>query len=208
MQSPTRRRLVMAAGAAILSSPARAAAPLVATPEMTEGPFYPDHLPSDLDSDLVKVAGRNGQASGEILALSGRVLGLDGNPIRGAVVEIWQVDAHGHYLHSGDYAEGERDANFQGYGRAQVDAQGLYRFRTLKPVAYDFRAPHIHVRVLRPGGRSLTTQMMIAGDPQNARDSIYRRVRPDLQRLVAVELRPNLVGPDAGSTARFDLVLA
>jgi len=208
MQALTRRGLVLASGASFFyGACARAAAPLTATPQLTEGPFYPDVLPSDLDADLTRIAGKSGQSAGEVLSMSGRVLGLDGNPIRGAVVEIWQVDAEGHYLHSGDYAAGNRDANFQGFGRTQVDAQGLYRFRTIRPVAYDFRTPHIHVKVKPPTGRTLTTQMHVEGEPGNARDGILGRVRPELRRLVTADLR-KAATPGVAWTTQFDLVLA
>jgi protocatechuate 3,4-dioxygenase beta subunit len=206
MQALTRRGLVLTGAAVWFGTACRAAAPLQPTPELTEGPFYPDVLPSDLDADLTRIAGKSGAAAGEVLAMTGRVLRMDGTPVRGAVVEIWQVDDHGHYLHRGDYAAGERDPNFQGFGRTQVDAQGQYRFRTIRPVAYDFRAPHIHVKARPPGGRVLTTQMHIAGEPKNDRDGILRRVRPDQQRLVVAELRPG--AGDVRWTAQFDLVLA
>ncbi len=154
----------------------------------------------------MKIAGKSGQAAGEILAMSGRVLGLDGNPIRGAVVEIWQVDHDGHYLHSGDYAAGNRDPNFQGFGRTRVDDQGLYRFRTIRPVAYDFRTPHIHIKVRPPAGRVLTTQMHVAGEPGNDRDGILGRVRPELRRLVTADLRKAST-PGVAWTTQFDLIL-
>jgi hypothetical protein len=88
---------------------------LVRTPRQTEGPFYPDHLPLDTDNDLLIINDSITPAVGEITYLSGRLLDAHGDPIRGATIEIWQVDGRGSYLHSqGEF--NKRDANFQGYG--------------------------------------------------------------------------------------------
>ena len=84
------------------------------------------------------------------------------------MVEIWQCDADGIYNHPGDDGQKRRDAAFQGYGRAEVDGDGRYAFRTIRPVAYPGRTPHIHFKVHAPGAGRLTTQMYVAGEPQNA----------------------------------------
>jgi len=206
-----RRRFVLGAVAtATLSGlllPKRArAASLVPTPRQTEGPFYPVAIPADADNDLVKVAGRGAEAKGTLLRLQGRVLDVDGRPIAGSTVEIWQCDHLGHYLHPGD--RGPRDDDFQGYGRTIADADGGYAFRTIKPVSYPGRTPHIHVAVLAPNRPKLVTQMYVAGDPQNARDFLYRNLGAAGQRAVTVELGPvspsELRGALAGT---FDIVL-
>ena len=119
---------------------------LARTPRLTEGPFYPDKLPLDTDNDLVIVSNSVTPAVGEITHLTGRVLDLSGSPIKDAVVEIWQVDNKGVYIHSADSARKQRDTNFQGFGRSTTTAKGEYRFRTIKPVPYGGRTPHIHVR--------------------------------------------------------------
>lgn len=174
----------------------------IATPQQTPGPFYPDRLPLDSDNDLVRVAGRTGEAAGEILGLEGQVLAVDGRPVRGARIEIWQVDGHGRYL-----AERERgpDPDFQGYGATASDGEGRYRFRTLKPVPYTGRTPHIHVRVHHPDGRVLTTQMYLSGEPGNARDFLYRRLGAEEQAAVTVTLRP-ASEPGYRWRTEFDLV--
>src|SRR6188508_3080722 len=99
-QAPSRRLLLLAgAGASLLPFvPARAAG-AIATPHQTEGPFYPTAFPADMDNDLVQVRGQQARALGTLLHLEGRVLDLDGKPVDGALVEIWQCDAQGIYDH-------------------------------------------------------------------------------------------------------------
>ena len=112
----------------------------------------------------------------------GRVLGTDGRPVSEAQVEIWQCDAHGRYLHPADTGKRPRDSAFQGYGRMTSSADGAYRFRTIRPVAYPGRTPHIHFAVSPPGGRRLITQMYIAGEPLNQSDGLYASIRDSRQR--------------------------
>ncbi len=206
-----RRRFVLGAGLAVVALPAgpltrvARAAGLTPTPRQTEGPFYPVAIPADADNDLVRVAGRGADAKGALLRLQGRVLDVDGRPVAGSTVEIWQCDHQGDYLHPGD--RGPRDENFQGYGRAATDAEGGYSFRTIKPAPYPGRAPHIHVAVLAPNRPRLVTQMYVAGDPQNARDFLYRNLGAEGQRAVTVELGP-VSGSEPGARAgTFDIVL-
>jgi protocatechuate 3,4-dioxygenase beta subunit len=200
------RRFVLGAGLAAATLPRIShAASLTPTPRQTEGPFYPVAIPADADNDLVKVAGQGAQAKGTLVQLKGRVLDVQGRPIAGSTVEIWQCDHQGHYLHPGD--RGPRDEGFQGYGRAVADAAGGYSFRTIKPVPYPGRTPHIHVAVLAPNRPKLVTQIYIAGDPQNARDGIYRSLGAEGQRAVTVELG-SVSGSEPGAlTGRFDIVL-
>lgn len=168
-----RRLLTLAAASAAMSSKVWAA--LLKTPSMTEGPFYPVELPLDQDNDLTRVTGKTGVASGELLDFAGRVLDETGAPVSGAVVEIWQCNAFGAYHHPSD--GGKLDPNFQGFGKTTTDAQGRYRFRTIKPVAYSGRVPHIHYKVKRPGKSELTSQVMIAGEAGNERDFVFRHLR-------------------------------
>jgi len=150
------------------------AAELGKTPRMTEGPFYPDRLPLDTDNDLLVITDSITSAVGEISHVTGRVLGVDGGPIRNCLVEIWQCDNEGAYLHSGTSNAENRDRNFQGYGRFLTDTEGRYYFRTIKPVAYPGRSPHIHFAVSRGRERLLTTQLFVKGDSENDRDRIYQ----------------------------------
>lgn len=177
-----------------------------ATPAQTEGPFFPDKLPLDQDNDLTIIAGHRASAAGEITDLTGRILDLRGQPLANVTIEIWQVDHNGRYIHSGD-ASAKNDANFQGYGRFETGRNGEYRFRTIKPVPYPGRTPHIHVK-LRKGGRELlTTQLYVQGHPLNERDGVLRSIRDGRQR--ASLMVPFLPRKDRQHelVAKFDIVL-
>jgi protocatechuate 3,4-dioxygenase beta subunit len=200
-----RRAVILGTGAALVAAPSilRAATP---TPRQTEGPFYPTSLPLDQDNDLVSVGGQQATAKGTITHVSGRVLEAGGAAVAGARVEIWQCDWQGIYLHPRDRDQNRRDTGFQGFGATTTDSNGNYRFRTIKPVAYAGRTPHIHFTV-KAGNRALTTQMYVAGDPGNQRDGIYRGLGSSAS-LVTVALAP---APqfEAGTLAgQFDIVLA
>src|SRR6185436_2506562 len=114
------------------------------TPRQTEGPFYPNKMPLDTDNDLLIINDKITPAVGTITHLTGRVLDARGTPIRNAVVEIWQCDNNGAYLHTGTTNADKRDVNFQGFGRFVTGSTGEYYFRTIKPVPYPGRTPHIH----------------------------------------------------------------
>jgi protocatechuate 3,4-dioxygenase, beta subunit len=157
-----------------------------ATPRMTEGPFYPNTFPRDVDADLTRVEGRAGAAQGTPLEVTGRVLDRSGRPRSGARVEIWQCDAQGQYHHVGGP---EGDANFQGFGVTTTDAEGRYAFRTIKPVPYPGRTPHIHFNVVENNRRRLTSQMFIEGEAGNARDGLYRSLGTEA-KLVTMKLEP------------------
>ncbi len=147
-----RRSLLAGVGASAALAVTRAfGAQLVATPRQTAGPFYPDRLPLDTDNDLLRINDADARAAGDVTWVSGRVLDVDGRPIRGALVEIWQVDRNGVYLHTRGGDHERRDANFQGYGRCLTNDAGEYLFRTIKPVPYASRTAHIHFGVRRGG---------------------------------------------------------
>ena len=207
----TRRHFLgggLALGATALFTPGVFAQELARTPRLTEGPFYPDRLPLDTDNDLVIVNNSITPAVGEITHLTGRVLSTSGEPLRNVVVEIWQVDGRGVYLHSADSGRRQRDTNFQGFGRFTTNARGEYRFRTIKPVPYPGRTPHIHVIVKRGERRLLTTQLFIDGHPQNRRDGIFRAIRDPFDReLVLVDFVPVRGSRIGELSARFDIVI-
>lgn len=208
LQLPSRRRFIRQAtfGAAMLASPGLFAEMLSLTPRQTEGPFYPDKLPLDTDNDLLILNDRLTTAVGEVTHLTGRILSAAGEPIRNAVIEIWQADANGAYIHSGSGNAEKRDGNFQGFGRFLTGSKGEYYFRTIKPVPYPGRTPHIHMAVYRGGKRMLTTQCYIAGDPRNDRDGIYQGAG-EQKHLLEARFEP-LEGSQAGELqAKFDLVI-
>ena len=172
------------------------------TPAQTEGPYYPVSPPADSDFDLL----RNGElvyARGQACWLQGRVSDPAGTALVDALVEIWQCDADGHYRHP---ADGDRaDPAFQAYGRVLTDAQGRYRFRTMRPAAYSGRTPHIHVKLSRGRRSLLTTQLYVAGDPGNARDMLWRSLRDAADReALTLPFRPVA----DGLLAEFDIVVA
>jgi protocatechuate 3,4-dioxygenase, beta subunit len=198
----------VAFSAALLAVPGAFAEQLIRTPAQTEGPFYPDHLPLDTDNDLLVVNDTITPAVGEVTYVSGRILDAKGDPLRNAVVEIWQCDATGAYLHSKDTNKAKQDKNFQGFGRFVTGSSGEYLFRTIKPVPYPGRAPHIHYKIKRAGKELLTTQCYIKGHPGNDKDGIWKNIRDEKQRqAVTVEFVP-LRGAKAGElAAHFDVVL-
>jgi protocatechuate 3,4-dioxygenase, beta subunit len=181
---------------------------LTRTPHQTEGPFFPDRLPLDKDNDLVLISGRTTPAGGEVTHLTGRILDVKGNPVKDAVIEIWQVDAHGAYIHSGSMNRWRMDRNFQGYGRFETDAKGEYRFRTIKPIAYPGRPPHIHVKVSKADRELLTTQCYVKGDPRNDRDEILREIAdPKARASLIVPFEPLKGSKAAELAANFNIVL-
>jgi protocatechuate 3,4-dioxygenase beta subunit len=200
-------RNMMLSGAA-LTVPGVFAEALSLTPKQVEGPFYPDKMPLDTDNDLLRINDKLTTKVGTVAHLSGRVLSKSGEPVRNAVIEIWQVDGNGVYLHSRSDNGDKRDANFQGYGRFLTDAKGRYYFRTVKPVAYPGRTPHIHVMVNANGKRALTTQCYIKGHPRNARDGLLRRAGDKKQQeLLMADFKP-LKGSAAGELeAEWDVVI-
>ncbi len=183
------RRLFLASAAIAASSPfwtvrGAFAEELIKTPSQTEGPFYPNKLPLDTDNDLLVINEGITPGVGEITHLTGKVLDAKGNPVKNALVEIWQCDAKGVYLHTGD-SDGKKDKqdkNFQGFGRFLTGSTGEYYFRTIRPVPYPGRTPHIHFKVKMGRKDLLTTQLYVKGDPGNEKDGIWKSVRDEKQR--------------------------
>src|SRR6185369_9381637 len=179
--SLNRRRFLrsLSVGAALFAVPGAFAEELTRTPPQTEGPFYPDHLPLDTDNDLLIINETITAAVGEVTHLSGRVLDARGEPLRNALVEIWQCDNNGAYLHSGTGNREKRDTNFQGFGRFLTGSSGEYLFRTIKPVPYPGRCPHIHFAIKMKSHKELITQCYIEGNPGNERDGVYRGIKDE-----------------------------
>lgn len=205
-----RRFFLAAAAAPILSARGAFAEELTRTPKQTEGPFYPNKLPLDTDNDLLVVNSDLTPAVGEVTHLTGRVLDASGSPLKNVLVEIWQCDGNGVYLHtkdSGSKAD-QQDKHFQGFGRFLTAGTGEYYFRTIKPVPYPGRTPHIHYKIKQGGKELLCTQCYVKGHPGNEKDGIWKGIKDPKQRdAVTVAFEP-VKGSKAGElAARFDLVV-
>ena len=203
-----RQLLIMAAGAAAGTIvPAWA---LDKTPPMTEGPFYPRpaDMPLDDDNDLTRVKGKDGIASGTLLDLTGRVVDAGGKAVTNATVEIWQCNSHGRYHDSRDSSPDPLDPFFQGFGKTVTDAEGRFRFRTIRPVADPGRPPHIHFKVKAKAFKELTTQMFVAGDPGLERDRIWQSIRnADLKKQMTIELKPAEANSGVSLVGVFEIML-
>jgi protocatechuate 3,4-dioxygenase beta subunit len=190
-----RRQALLGLSSLSVAPLARAAQPAGAgraTPSQSLGPFYPRNAgerPRQTDDDLLAFDGARLLSRGEPLYLTGRALDRSGAPVAQAEVEIWQCDANAVYHHPAGGAEPERDPHFQGYGRAQTDADGRFHFRTIRPVAYPGRTPHIHLRIAPPGGGALATQLYLPDEPGNARDFLFRQLSRDEQAALTLSLR-------------------
>ncbi len=206
----TRRAFVgsLALGAVAFWTPGVFAEELVRTPRQTEGPFYPNKLPLDTDNDLIIVNDSVTPAIGTVTHLSGRILDAKGDPVRNALVEIWQVDGKGVYLHTADSGRKQRDENFQGFGRFLTGSSGEYYFRTVKPVPYPGRTPHIHFKIKKGSKELLTTQCYVKGERRNAQDGVYRGIRDAKARAaVTIDFAQMKDSRIAELGARFDIVL-
>jgi protocatechuate 3,4-dioxygenase beta subunit len=205
---PSRRSFIRNAAciASLSAMPGYLAADLARTPRTTEGPFYPDKLPLDTDNDLLIITDSIDSAAGTISHVTGRVLGVDGAPLRNCLVEIWQCDNQGAYLHSGTSNAEKRDRHFQGYGRFLTDTEGRYYFRTIKPVPYPGRTPHIHFAVSRGRERLLTTQLFVKDDPGNARDGIYQAMG-DRKDAVTADFAPMKDSKIGELMAGFEIIV-
>ena len=206
MSKPSLRRRSLSAAliafpALGLRAHAQPAVPLRPTPSQTEGPFYPVRLPADADNDLLR-HGTLSYSRGQPAWLEGRVVDLQGRPVTGAQVEIWQCDEAGHYHHPGD--RGRADPAFQGFGQVRAAADGGYRFRTIRPAPYSGRTPHIHVKVRLGARELLTTQLYVEGEPGNERDFLWRRLDADARRALTVPFNRSA----NGLQARFPIVVA
>src|SRR3954466_4620590 len=184
---PNRRLFLGALGVSLFTTRGLFAEELTRTPAQTEGPFYPNRLPLDTDNDLLVVNDGITPAVGEVTHLTGKILDAKGNPVRNALVEIWQCDAKGVYLHTADSdpKKDQQDKNFQGFGRFLTGSTGEYYFRTIKPVPYVPRTPHIHYQVKLKGKEALTTQCCVKGHPGNEKDGVLKGIR-DAEQLASV----------------------
>ena len=196
----------MAAGAVSLGVIAGSAE---VTPANPEGPFYPRHRQSDKDADLTLIKGHDQRAQGRVIRVTGQVLDEQGQPIAGALVDVWQANTHGRYHHEDDPSTLPVDPNFQGWAMIKTDSEGRYAFTTIKPGAYKVegdwrRPPHIHFQVSRRGYHELTTQMYFAGDSLNDKDRLLQSVPAGARDLLVVAFDESQAVPEG----QFPIVLA
>jgi protocatechuate 3,4-dioxygenase, beta subunit len=195
----------LSAGGVFFTQKGAFAQALVMTPEQTLGPYYPDRLPLDQDNDLLIINDNITPAVGTPAWIRGRVLDRNGSPVRGAVVEIWQADNFGSYIHSQGVLTGRRDGNFQGYGRFETSSSGEYLFRTIKPGLYPGRVRHVHYKVTLPDRSALVTQLYIEGETGN--DGVLNGIRDAAQRASVIRPWAAVPGSAVGElAATFDIV--
>jgi protocatechuate 3,4-dioxygenase beta subunit len=216
-KSISRRRVLglsaAAAGLAVTSNTRTLmAAELVRrTPSQILGPFYPVMKPLDQDADLTMIRGKSGKAAGQVIHVLGRVLNPRGEPVQGARMEIWQANMHGRYTHPADTNTAPLDPNFEGFTTLVTDAEGRYRFKTIKPGAYPeddktMRAPHIHFDVTGRLSR-LVTQMYFEGEPLNGQDRFRATARANANRLTVKLAPPTRDLEPESLLANWDIVL-
>jgi protocatechuate 3,4-dioxygenase beta subunit len=206
------RRTVLSAGAGLAAGVVSAnvvGGVMPVTPENPEGPFYPKRDQLDKDTDLTLLQGRTQRAQGQVIHVAGRVLDDQGEPVDGALVDIWQANAYGRYQHEDDPATAPLDPNFQGWGMVKTDAEGRYSFTTIKPGAYEVesswsRPPHIHFKVSRRGYHELTTQMYFAHEKLNEQDRLLLAVDEQARKLLVVDFQEE----DGILRGDFPIVLA
>jgi protocatechuate 3,4-dioxygenase, beta subunit len=183
------------------------------TPSTVAGPFYPlASKPVDRDADLTTIQGRPTRAQGQVLYLMGQVLNIKGGPVKGVQVEIWQPNAGGRYDHPSDPNPVPLDPNFQGYGTTTTDAEGRYRFKTIKPGPYPViqgwdRPPHIHFQ-LTGSADLLVTQMWFPDDPLNGQDRLFNNLRPAAQQMLTAKIQPPTGNQEPDSkVALFNIIV-
>jgi len=175
------------------------------TSKQAEGPFFPKHQQIDKNADMTQVGDLDGYAEGDVINITGKVLDTDGNPVKGAVLNIWQADKNGRYMHEDAPETSPLDPHFQYWAILKTGEDGSYNLKTIKPAKYaameDWeRPPHIHFRVARKGMRELTTQMYFSGEPLNDVDKLYLEAPESERSSIVVDFK-NGIG-------KFDIVLA
>lgn len=172
------------------------------TPGEILGPFYPVIRRVDQGADLTIIPGKPGRAMGQVIHVMGRVFNVQGQPVQGARVELWQANARGRYAHPSDTNPAPLDPNFEGFAAQNSDAEGRYRFKTIKPGAYPatadwMRPPHLHFEITGKTNRVIT-QMYFPGEALNDKDILLQNIRANKDGLIAKVLPPTSdVEPDS-----------
>jgi protocatechuate 3,4-dioxygenase beta subunit len=198
-----------------LRGPSQPLVPLPAGLGEARGPRFGAADLDPLDADLTRNGRVNGEPLGERIIVSGRVLDEDGRPVPNTVIEIWQANAAGRYVHKRDRHDAPLDPNFTGAGRCASDADGVYRFISVKPGAYPWpnhfnawRPNHIHLSLFGPGfGTRLVTQMYFPGDPLLELDPIFLAVPEAARDRLVSRFDIDLTEEAWALGYRFDIVL-
>lgn len=212
-------KMSLAMGALAFADPLRATEPEapgmdfkgpMPTPDQITGPFYPVQKRSDGGADLARLKGRAGQAQGQVIYVTGTVLNLRGEPCPGVRLEVWQANDAGRYTHPSDRNPAAIDPNFDGYATIVTDADGRYRYRTVKPGAYPvvgdyWRPPHIHYDITGKVNR-LTTQMYFPDEPLNLKDPLLQQSWAK-DSLIARVLPPTANEEPESKIVLWDIVL-
>lgn len=196
----------LSAGGLFYTTPGAFAQALTLTPAQTEGPYYPNVMPLDRDNDLLVINDNITPAVGTVSWISGRILSSTGSPVRNAVIEIWGADNVGSYIHTSGALNGQRDSNYQGYGRFETASDGAYLFRAVKPGLYPGRVRHVHAKITIPGGQSLTTQLYVEGETGN--DSVLNGISNAAQRASVIRPWTAIAGSAVGAlSVNWDVVM-
>jgi protocatechuate 3,4-dioxygenase beta subunit len=210
-----RRLLALAIAAGGFGVPGRVGSALAQglkrTPGEILGPFYPVLRSVEKTADLTVLPGKPGRAAGELIYVMGRVVNVQGQPVRGARVELWQANAQGRYTHPSDTNPAPLDPNFEGFAAQETDADGRYRFKTIKPGAYPatpgwMRPPHLHFEVTGMVNR-LVTQMYFPGEPLNDKDLLLQNLRANKEGAIAKVLPPTSDVEAESRLVVWDIVL-
>lgn len=180
-----------------------------------KGPKFSREMLGEFDSDLTKNGRTNGEPLGERIVVHGRVLDEKNNPVPHTMIEVWQANAAGRYVHKVDQHNAPLDPNFRGSGRTVTDAEGRYRFYTIKPGAYPWgnhhnawRPNHIHFSLFGPSvSTRLVTQMYFPGDPLLELDPIYKGVPEESRERLIARFDIEATEPEFALGYEFDIVL-
>jgi protocatechuate 3,4-dioxygenase beta subunit len=198
-----------------LRGPTRPLVPLKQTLSELTGPVYGHESVGPLDNDLTKNGVKDGEPLGERIVVTGRVLDENGRPVPDALIEIWQANAAGRYIHKTDQHDAPLDPNFFGGGRCVTDGEGRYRFYSVRPGAYPWgnhhnawRPNHIHLSLFGPAlPTRLVTQMFFPGDPLLDLDPIYQGVPEGARERLVSAFSIDVTEPDFALGYVFDIVL-
>jgi protocatechuate 3,4-dioxygenase beta subunit len=199
----------------VLRSPTKPLVPLTQSLSEITGPVYGQESVGPLDNDLTRNGVTNGEPLGERIVVTGRVLDENGRPVPKALVEVWQANAAGRYIHKVDQHDAPLDPNFSGAGRCATDAEGRYRFMTIKPGAYPWgnhhnawRPNHIHFSLFGPSfATRLVTQMYFQGDPLLDLDPIFLATPEAARNRLVADFSLDVTEPGFALGYQFDIVL-